>query len=621
MSDDDTRRLSDADQTQRVDRTTPQVLGNRYELRGIIGSGGMADVQLAYDRQLERQVAIKLLHGRYANDPAFRRRFAREAQNAGSLNHPNVVAVYDTGESDGRPYIVMEYVAGRGLDDVLAAERVLPDRAAEIIGDAAIALDYAHERGIVHRDIKPGNILIADDGTVKVTDFGIARAVDAQDATQTAAVFGTAAYVAPEQAQGYDVDRRTDVYALGCVLYELLAGRQPFNAGTAVALAYQHVSATPTPPSDFSTDVTPELEAVVLRAMAKQPEQRYATARDFNADLQRAISGLSVAAPPRFAAYEQTAALGGATQALPYADDYEVVEEPAPPPRKGRAGAYVVLILLILIALGAAAVLAVGLLESTPAETVEVPDVRGQTLDQAQAQLRELGFQTDVGPAEEDADLDPNLVVRTEPPEGTELEVDGTVTLIPSSGPGMVSVPDVSGESESDARDELDETGLAVGGVSSEPSEDVDEGDVIRTSPPAGAQVQAGSSVDLVISGGDPPVTVPDVVDRTQNDACRQIRNADLRCQTIREFSDDVQEGRVIRQSPGAGQEVESGTRVTITVSRGSSEPDDNSNGGNNNGNGDDGPLGNLPDNDDGNGEAETNSGTSDPLGSSGGLP
>lgn len=612
MSDDETRRISDADQTQRMGGATSQVLGDRYELRGLIGSGGMADVQLAYDRQLDRQVAIKLLHGRYANDPAFRRRFAREAQNAGSLNHPNVVAVYDTGESDGRPYIVMEYVAGRGLDDVLAAERVLPDRAAEIIGDAAIALDYAHERGIVHRDIKPGNILIADDGTVKVTDFGIARAVNAQDATQTAAVFGTAAYIAPEQAQGYDVDRRTDVYALGCVLYELLAGRQPFTAGTAVALAYQHVSATPNPPSQLSPEVTPELEAVVLRAMAKQPEERYATARDFNADLQRAISGLSVAAPSRFSAYEQTAGLGGATQALPYADDYEVVEEPAPPPRKGRAGAYVVLILLILIALGAAAVLAMGLLDTTPAQTIQVPDVRGQSLDQAQAQLRGLGFDTDVGPAEEDPDLDPNLVVRTEPPAGTELEEDGTVTLIPSSGPGMVSVPDVSGLSESDARGELEEADLTAGDVSEEPSEDVDMGDVIRTSPPAGAQVEQGSTVDLVVSGGEPPVTVPDVVDRTESDACQRIESADLQCQTIREFSDDVEEGRVIRQSPGAGQEVEPGTTVTITVSRGPSEPQPDDG----NGSGTDGDGGDGGDNNGGG-----NSGITNPLGSNGGLP
>lgn len=582
---DATRRISGADQTRRVSGSTDEVIADRYELRGLIGSGGMADVQLAHDRQLGRLVAIKMLHGRYANDPAFRRRFAREAQAAGGLNHPNVVAVYDTGDTDGRPYIVMEYVAGRSLDDVIAAERVLPERAAEIIGDAAIALDYAHEQGLVHRDIKPGNILIAEDGTVKVTDFGIARAVDAQDATQTAAVFGTAAYVAPEQAQGYEVDRRTDVYALGCVLYELLTGQQPFHADSAVALAYQHVSAEPTPPSQLSADVTPELEAVVLRSMAKQPDRRYATARDFNADLQRAVAGLPVAPAPRFAAYEQTAAIG-ATQALPYADDYDVVTETEAPPRKGRAGAYVVLILLILIAFGAAAILAMGLLDDTPPETTPIPDLRGETLDVAQATLLDLGFETDVGPAEEDPELEPNQVVRTQPEAGTEHEVGGTVTLIPSAGPGMVSVPDVQGSSESQARDELAEAGLTPGETSTESSEDVDEGNAIRTVPGVGEQVEEGSTVDLVVSSGDPPVTVPDVVDRTESDACGRIEEAELSCQVNQEFSDDVDEGRVIRQSPEANAEVEPGDAVTITVSQGPEDPEpDDDNGGNGNGN------------------------------------
>lgn len=574
MSDDETRRLSDADQTRRISGSTGETLAHRYELRGLIGSGGMADVQLAYDHQLDRHVAVKLLHGRYANDPTFRRRFGREAQNAGSLNHPNIVAVYDTGESDGHPFIVMEYVSGRGLDDIIAAERVLPERAAEIIGDAAVALDYAHERGIVHRDIKPGNILVADDGQVKVTDFGIARAVDAQDATQTAAVFGTAAYVAPEQAQGYAVDRRTDVYALGCVLYELLTGQQPFHAETAVALAYQHVSAEPTPPSHVSRDVTPELEAVVLRAMAKQPEQRYATAGDFNAELQRAVSGLPVSPAPRFTAYSQTAALGGSTQALPYAQDYEVVHEDEEPPRKGRAGAYVVLIVLILIALGAAAVLAIGLLDTGPTETAVIPELRGTPLNQAEGRLTDLGFEVDIGEAEEDAELEPNVVVRTQPPAGTEHPLESTVTLIPSAGAGMVTVPDVSGQPEADARSALRDADLEPGDRTDQASEDVAEGDVIRTNPQAGAQVEQGSTVDLVVSSGDPPITVPDVVDRTESDACARIRDAELQCQTIQEFSDSVDEGRVIRQSPSAGSEVDSGDTVTITVSQGPVQPD-----------------------------------------------
>jgi eukaryotic-like serine/threonine-protein kinase len=319
-----------------MDETTPlggnrRTIAGRYELRGLLGRGGMADVELGYDTQLDRMVAVKILHGRYANDDSFVQRFRREAQAAASLNHPNVVGVYDTGESDGRPFIVMEYVDGRSLKELLATEKVLPERAAEIAGEVALGLHYANQRGLVHRDIKPGNIMLNNEGQVKVTDFGIARAVNAETMTQTAAVFGTAAYVAPEQAQGGRVDGRTDIYALGCVLYEMLTGRQPFQADSAVALAYQHVSANPTPPSQINPEVPPALEAVVLRAMAKNPDDRYADGREMHADLQRAVAGLPVAAPSVIA-YEQTQALDR-TRVVPaveepYYEEEEYYEEP-----------------------------------------------------------------------------------------------------------------------------------------------------------------------------------------------------------------------------------------------------------------------------------------------------
>src|SRR5688572_18202838 len=223
------------DETTPISSQAPRVLAGRYALQGLVGQGGMADVELAHDQVLDRQVAVKLLHTRYADDPSFRERFKREARAAASLNHANMVAVYDTGEEDGRPFIVMEYVAGRSLRDVLRREGVLPQRAAEIASDAALALHYSHERGLVHRDVKPANIMVSNEGQVKVTDFGIARAMNAETVTQTAAVFGTAAYIAPEQAQGLDVDARTDVYSLGVVLYEMLTGQQPFAADSAVA--------------------------------------------------------------------------------------------------------------------------------------------------------------------------------------------------------------------------------------------------------------------------------------------------------------------------------------------------------------------------------------------------
>lgn len=565
------------DETQRITGDAPRLLAERYELKGLIGSGGMADVELAHDRELDRQVAVKLLRSRYATDPAFQRRFGRETQNASMLSHPNIVAVLDSGATEGRPYIVMEYVPGRSLEDLVAQERLLPERAAEIVGDVALALDYAHSRGLVHRDVKPGNILIDPQGQVKVTDFGIARAVDAQDATQTAAVFGTAAYCAPEQAQGFEVDRRTDVYALGVVLYELLTGRQPFSADTAVALAYQHVSAQPIPPSRLSNDVTPELEAVVLRAMAKDPNQRYASARDLNTDLQRAIAGLPVSAPlaaSAAAAYSSTQALGApATAPLPGASPPAEPEEDRP--RRGRAAGIILLILLLLAAIGAAVILGAELFEGEVIETVEVPDLAGMPFDEAQAQLTEVGLQAEFGEAEEDPEVEPNHVIRTEPVAGTPLEAGSAVVLVLSDGPPLVEVPDVSGQDLGDARDVLVDAELEPGDVSEEPSEDIAEGAVITTQPPAGESVEVGSTVALVISEGDPPVEVPDVVDRTEQQARSLLEAEGLQVQVVEEFSDAVDEGRVIRQTPAAGDEVPQGSTVTIVVSRGPDEPDE----------------------------------------------
>jgi eukaryotic-like serine/threonine-protein kinase len=326
----------------------------------------MADVELAHDTQLDRQVAVKILHARYAGDPSFVARFRREAQAAASLNHPNVVAVYDTGEADGRPFIVMEFVQGRSLKEILQHEGVLPERAAEIAGDAALALHYANQRGLVHRDIKPGNIMVDTEGQVKVADFGIARAVNAETVTQTAAVFGTAAYVAPEQAQGAAVDGRTDIYALGCVLYEMLTGRQPFEADSAVGLAYQHVSTNPVPPSQVNPEVPPALEAVVLRAMAKNPDDRYADGREMNADLQRAVAGLPVAAPSVIA-YEQTTALDRTMIAPPTypAEEYYEEEQYYEEPPRGRGALYALLALLVLAILVVAGLLIASLLGRT----------------------------------------------------------------------------------------------------------------------------------------------------------------------------------------------------------------------------------------------------------------
>ncbi|MDP8978350.1 MAG: protein kinase, partial [Actinomycetota bacterium] len=354
----------------------------------------MAEVYLGHDRVLERDVAVKVLHGRHAEDPTFVARFRREAQAAARLSHPNVVAVYDTGEDGGRPFIVMEYVAGPSVADLLAGQHIPRDRAVEIADEAARGLHYAHDRDLVHRDVKPANILVADDGRVKVADFGIARAVSSETLTQTATVLGTAAYIAPEQARGDPVDRRTDVYSLGCVLYEMLTGRQPFGGESAVAVAYQHISQRPTPPSQLEPSLPDDLEAVVLKAMAKDPADRYQSAKEFHLDLRRVLAGSAIAAPVG-AAYAATQVLGsdsrGETEVLAPATHRL---EPAEEERRRRWWIPLLLALLLLALLGLGAWL---LWDDVLGSEVRVPELAGEPRDAARARLRRLGLEPRAG--------------------------------------------------------------------------------------------------------------------------------------------------------------------------------------------------------------------------------
>jgi eukaryotic-like serine/threonine-protein kinase len=341
--------------------TTPHILLDRYEVGRLLGAGGMAEVFEGRDRLLARRVAIKVLQAQLVRDPSFLIRFKREAQAAASLSHPNIVGVYDTGSEDGTHFIVMEYVDGRTLKDVIRAEGPLyPERAAEICADVCSALVAAHARGLIHRDIKPGNVMLTPDGKVKVMDFGIARATTSETITQTAAVVGTAQYISPEQAQGQAVDYRSDLYSLGCCLYEMLTGTVPFTGATPVAIAYRHVREDPTPPRMLNADVPAPLEAICLKAMAKLPDNRYQTAAEFQSDLERFRNGQTVQATPLLDAAatteaiprgdggaDPTAMLGGATAAGGYAEPYE--EE-----RRTSVG-WIVVSLLALLAVGAAA--------------------------------------------------------------------------------------------------------------------------------------------------------------------------------------------------------------------------------------------------------------------------
>ena len=574
MNDDETTAVSDG--------PSRRVLAGRYVLRGLLGQGGMADVELAYDEVLDRQVAVKLLHQRYTDDPAFLERFKREARAAASLNHANMVAVYDTGEQDARPYIVMEYVAGRSLRDLLRREGVLPQRAAEIASDAALGLDYAHERGLVHRDIKPANIMLSEEGQVKVTDFGIARAAGADTVTQTAAVFGTAAYISPEQAQGEDVDRRTDVYSLGVVLYEMLTGRQPFTADSAVALAYKHVSEPPVPPTQINDEISPALESVVLRAMAKNPDNRYQTAREFHDDLQREMQGQAVSAPPVMA-YATTQAIRSgaaeptmvATGARQYVDEEEYTPEGHP----GRRRFGYVMLALLLLAVVAAAVFALTRLFATEdVRQVIVPDVEGMQVERAQRELREAGLDSAIVDRVQDPQVGEGRVISSDPPAEVTVAEDSIVELVISTGTPTVQVPRLRGLTEDDARAALRQAGLSVGETQEARSDDIEAGLVIRSDPPAGSEVTVGSNVSYLVSAGPESVQLPDVSGDAEGEAAERLRNA---CATppcvevavVRTFDDSVDQGIAIRTEPDAGSRVPFGSTVTLVVSQGS-EPE-----------------------------------------------
>src|SRR3954468_243957 len=368
--------------------TEARLLGGRYELGEILGYGGMAEVHLGRDVRLGRDVAIKLLRSDLARDPSFQGRFRREAQSAASLNHPSIVAVYDTGEDReggvSTPYIVMEYVEGRTLREVLETEgRLLPQRALELTAQVCAALDQAHRAGIVHRDVKPGNVMLTPGGDVKVMDFGIARAVTGTGATmtQTAAVIGTAHYLSPEQARGEHVDARSDVYSTGCLLYELLTGGPPFSGDSAVAVAYQHVREDPVPPSRLESDVSSSVDAIVLKAMAKNPANRYQTAADMRADIERALAGRPVEATPVLT--EDSALL------MPPPATTVLLRQQQP--RAGRAAAYVGLALATVAVFVIALLVARGLLSGGSSE-VNTPNVVGQTLTDAQAELAGKGL-------------------------------------------------------------------------------------------------------------------------------------------------------------------------------------------------------------------------------------
>jgi eukaryotic-like serine/threonine-protein kinase len=559
------------------DMTQPRLLGGRYELEGIVGRGGMAEVFRARDIRLDRIVGVKTLRDDLARDQTFQARFRREAQSAASLNHPSIVAVYDTGEDmvggTPVPYIVMEFVDGRTLRDLLRDDRrLLPERAAEITDGVLRALDYSHRHGIVHRDIKPGNVMLTRNGDVKVMDFGIARAVsDAQATmTQTAQVIGTAQYLSPEQARGERVDARSDLYSAGCLLYELLTGRPPFTGDSPVAIAYQHVREAPVPPSQVDPDVPPWADAIVLKAMEKDPADRYQSAGDMRNDLQRALNGAPVAAPMQTQAYgagtRRMGATGtqvaGATSAIPpYNYGQDNGSDYGEPPSRRKVWPWVVVgVIVLLLIIGGIYAFKFA---SGNGGSLAVPNVDNLTLVKAQQKIVKEGLVAGKVTREVSQSVKPGHVISTDPANGTTVAKKTVVSIVVSKGLGTKTVPPVVGDQVAAARAAVTKAGLVptVQDVTSAKP----PGQVVSQSPAAGNQLAPGSTVTLRVSAGG--VRVPNVVGQTQAEATSELENAGLVVQaTTVTAPSGFTAGAVVSTNPAATKVVAKGSTVVISV-------------------------------------------------------
>jgi serine/threonine-protein kinase len=549
-------------------------LGDRYDVGQVIGRGGMAEVYEGTDRRLNRRVAIKVLRPDLARDPMFQERFRREAQSAAGLNHPNIVAIYDTGEDligDGPnqvsvPYIVMEFVDGVTLRHMLNnGPRILPERALEVIAGVLAALDYAHRHGIVHRDIKPANIMINTNGDSKVMDFGIARAMSdaATSVTATSAVMGTAQYLSPEQARGELVDARSDIYSSGCVLYELLTGVTPFNGDSPVAIAYQHVNEPPKPPSSLDNSIPSSLDSITLGALAKSPSNRYQTAAEMRSDVERSIAGMPIVSRQNHAT--EAIPFNAPTTAIPIVDGFPgTVAVAAPKKTNNRARWFFT---------GFATVLAASLifllgdnLFNTGPETVAVPNVKSQTVEEATLALTDVGLVVGTQTPQADDNAPKGTIIGQDPAAGELIELGQAVNLIVSAGKDQTSVPDlVDLASTEDARLALTEARLVLGKVTPKDS-DKPEGTVIEQLPAANTAVDIGTLVSITVSSGKVPV--PNVVGATQTDAKNTLLNAGFLVEVIIEENGAVPENTVISQNPSADAVTLKGTTVTIKVSK-----------------------------------------------------
>ncbi|GAA4243753.1 Stk1 family PASTA domain-containing Ser/Thr kinase [Dactylosporangium darangshiense] len=563
----------------------PRLLGGRYQVGELLGYGGMAEVHRGRDLRLGRDVAIKTLRTDLARDATFQLRFRREAQNAASLNHPAIVAVYDTGEERGPageelPYIVMEFVNGRTLKEVLAAEgRLMPRRALEITADICAALEFSHRHGIIHRDIKPGNVMLTQTGQVKVMDFGIARALasGATTMTQTSAVIGTAQYLSPEQARGEPVDARSDVYATGCVIFELLCGHPPFVGDNPVSVAYQHVREDPRPPSSSNRDVTPDVDAVVLKALAKNPLNRYQSAGEMRADVMRAAAGRPVSAPPVMTEDEMATVM--AQQATQY--------RPAPPAsrqpsranqrqkRKSSTGVVVALTILGLLAVTA---LSIGLYLANKEPLATVPKITGHTEGEASTILRQANLSGD--PRQDPSqNCQAGTVLTQNPDAGKQVKKGTQIDYTICGAPQLLTIPSLTRLNKDQAAQQLQ--GMHLNAVIAERDGVEPKDEVVASDPPAGTQVKAGSTVTIFVSKFN-QATMPDVVNKTpaQAEALLEQYGFINVSTTVTTVTDDSKVGLVVGAKQTIGKVYPKTEQIVLRIGQSDNNPTTNPSGG-----------------------------------------
>jgi eukaryotic-like serine/threonine-protein kinase len=534
------------------------LVDGRYLIQRRIGSGGMADVYCAEDTHLGRQVALKVLHRRFAQDQEFVERFRREASAAAGLQHPNVVGVFDRGKHDGTYYIAMEHLPGRTLKEIVTTEAPLAQERVVDLGTQILhAAGFAHRHGVIHRDFKPHNVIVDDSGSVKVTDFGIARA-GASEMTETGSIMGTAQYLSPEQAQGHAVTAASDLYSIGVMLYEMLAGRLPFEGDSAVSVALKHLSEPPPPISQFRPDVSPALESVVMAALAKDPAHRWQTADDFAEALQAAGTQLEHGTMA-----QDTAAF--APVPVPVAPPPVVPPPPTAEREAERERRWPWFTIGLLTLALAAFLIFLAVSGLTSADTKEVPRVVGKQLLDARQILERDGFDVEESRVRSEAPFD--QVVDQDPNPAEEAEEGSTVTLEVSGGPGTVRVPTVRGLPQAVAIETLDKRDLKAT-VDRRPSDTIEKGIAIRTVPAAGEVVERGERVQLFVSSGPEQVEVPDVTGLSRDSAEDLLVKAGLEV-AVEEQESEEPEDDVISQNPAAGTEVDRGATVTITVSTG----------------------------------------------------